>query len=208
MKKLMTLALALYLAGVPFAVAAFQAPDVIPTGEAQAPGQPAVADGVNNGTILSFDNMAAISEGFLGTELIREGVPGAGAPWNIASAKGVLDKDSNLRIDVRGLVLADSGLNPVASFRGLLSCVSGDGTIQNVSTADFPADTDGNASIQERLILAGPCFAPVIFVTGPEGQWFAVTGSASVAVAPDAPVLPDLPDVADIPDEPAAPEVP
>lgn len=205
MKKLMTLALVLCLAGVPFAAAAFQAPDRIQTADAQAPESPIVADGINNGTILSFDNMAGISEGFLGTELIREGVPGAGAPWNIASAKGVLDKDSNLRIDVRGLVLVDSGLNPVASFRGLLSCVSGDGTIQNVSTADFPADIDGNASIQERVLLDGPCFAPVIFITGPEGQWFAVTGNASVAVAPDAPVLPDLPDVADIPDAPDAP---
>lgn len=208
MKKLMTLALVLCLAGVPFAVAAFQAPEGILTGEAQAPEPPAVADRVNNGTILSFDNMAAISEGFLGTELIREGVPGAGAPWNIASAKGVLDKDSNLRIDVRGLVLADSGVNPVDSFRGLLSCVSGDGTIQNVSTGDFPADADGNASIQERLILAGPCFAPVIFVTGPEGQWFAVTGNASVAAVPDAPDAPDPPDAADIPDEPDAPDLP
>jgi hypothetical protein len=46
----------------------------------------------------------------------------------------------------------------------------------NVSTDDFLADQIGNATILATLKLPSPCFAPIIFVTSPDGQWFATTG--------------------------------
>ena len=90
---------------------------------------------------------------------------------------------------VMGLVLADDPAvpaelrltNPVANFRAVVSCRSIDGmgnsSIVNVSTGAFPASPTGEARISARLDLPSPCLAPIVFVTSPGGNWFAVTGN-------------------------------
>jgi hypothetical protein len=84
-----------------------------------------------------------------------------------------------------GLVLAagaNAGSNPSANFRGLVSCVTGTGTFQNVLTDPFPATTGpaalggGNATIVADLVIPEPCIAPIVFVTSAGGSWFAATG--------------------------------
>ena len=87
---------------------------------------------------------------------------------------------------MRGLVLASggaAGTNPVANFRGLVSCLTDDATpVVNSSTVDFPATTGpasaggGNADIEADLDLPSPCIAPIVFVTSGGGSWFAATG--------------------------------
>jgi hypothetical protein len=71
-------------------------------------------------------------------------------------------------------------MNPSPNFRGLVSCLSigddGEVTTVNVSTDDFPADSDGNSDIEATVELPVTCFAPIIFVTSPTGAWFAMTG--------------------------------
>jgi len=75
------------------------------------------------------------------------------------------------------------GTNLFASFRALVSCQSiGAGNtaaVTNISTGDFPADPAGNSKIDAMVSLPSPCFAPIVFVTGPTGTgaWFAVTGA-------------------------------
>lgn len=131
-------------------------------------------DNVRN--VLKFDSMTPISGNLVGTDAIR-GVPGGGLPWAVESARGRLDENGKLKLKVTGLVLADSGTNPAPTFRGLVSCIGDDGTeAAPVATADFPTDVDGNVIIEETLSFSGPCLAPIVFVAGPEGQWFAVTG--------------------------------
>ena len=137
--------------------------------------------------ILEFDTMVGVPAAFGGTTnaaLIRN-VPGGGLPWMLTSAKGELSTSGKLEITVTGLVLAagaNTGNNPIANFRGLVSCLTTSATVVNVSTGDFPATTGpataggGNAKIGATLDLPNPCIAPIIFVTNSGGSWFASTG--------------------------------
>ena len=86
-----------------------------------------------------------------------------------------------LRVRTRGLILVNTGTNPVPMFRAIVSCQSidskGDADVVNVSTDAFQADADGNSRVDTRLELPNPCIAPIVFVTSPGGAWFAATGN-------------------------------
>ena len=129
--------------------------------------------------------MVGTPQAFTGATNAIRNVPGGGTPWTLKRGEGELTDDGELEIKVRGLVLAagaNAGTNPLAQFRGLVSCLRADATIENVSTDLFPATTGaasaggGNARIEAELTLPQPCIAPIIFVTSPTGSWFAVTG--------------------------------
>ena len=137
--------------------------------------------------VLKFDTMVGVPAGLTGTQsqLPLRGINGGGIPWAIADASGELRANGHLEISVQGLVLAagaNAGSNPIAFFRGLVSCVTSTGSVQNVLTDPFPATTGpassggGNAEIEADLVLPQPCIAPIIFVTSPGGSWFATTG--------------------------------
>jgi hypothetical protein len=139
--------------------------------------------------MLEFQTMVGVPQAFTGAgnaAAIR-GVAGGGIPWRLDLGKGELSTGGHLEIKVRGLVLAagaNAGSNPVANFRGLVSCLtdSNPPTVVNVPTGDFPATTGpasaggGNATIEANLDLPNPCIAPIVFVTSPGGAWFASTG--------------------------------
>jgi hypothetical protein len=139
--------------------------------------------------VLRFGTMAAVVGPYVGPDHPIREVPGGGLPWQIDEAHGVLRAGGRLRIEVEGLVLlADDpvpadlqGTNPVPFFRGLVSCetidAEGDAVTTNVSTDPFPATASGDAEILDTVSLPSPCFAPVVFVTSPTGQWFSVTGN-------------------------------
>jgi hypothetical protein len=136
--------------------------------------------------ILEFDTMVGIPDAFTGTKNPIRNINGGGLPWTLTSAHGELTTSGKLEIEVQGLVLAagaNAGSNPVATFRGLVSCLKSDGTIQNILTEPFPATTGpassggGNAKIEANVALPQPCIAPIIFVTSPNGAWFAATGN-------------------------------
>jgi hypothetical protein len=104
----------------------------------------------------------------------------------LTSGSGELKANGHLEIEVQGLVLAagaNTGSNPIASFRAIVSCLTSDGSVKNITTDTFPATTGpasaggGNAEIEADLDLPQPCIAPIIFVTSPGGSWFATTGS-------------------------------
>ena len=139
-------------------------------------------------SLLEFGAMAALPASLTGTQSASplRGVNGGGLPWMLTSGRGELSTSGHLEIKVTGLVLAagpNAGSNPIASFRGLVSCVRSDGTFSNVLTDPFPATTGpassggGNAKIEADVSLPSPCLAPIVFVTSPGGAWFAVTGS-------------------------------
>jgi hypothetical protein len=138
-------------------------------------------------TILSFGNMVGVPALLTGTQSLvpLRGVPGGGLPWMLSSASGYLRANGSLKVEVEGLVLAagaNTGSNPISSFRAMVSCVRSDGTFDNILTAAFPATTGpassggGNADIETSVTLPQPCIAPIIFVTSPGGAWFAATG--------------------------------
>lgn len=130
-------------------------------------------------TVLEFRSMEAVTGPFVGAPFPERGVPGGGRPWIIASGDGELHLDGAIEVHVRGLVLTDTGENPIATFKALVSCFDFDGNVVNVSTAEFPASTAGDADIEDRVTgLPDPCYAPIVFVTSPAGNWFAVHGAA------------------------------
>ena len=144
--------------------------------------------GADPGTILKFDVMAPVTGPYVGTGNPIRMVPGGGLPWMIREGTGFLTRDGRLQIHVRGLDLANDpavpanlrGTNPVPAFEAIVSCqtISGGAAIVgNVTTAQFPASTRGNADIKARVTLPRPCIAPVVFVASPGGAWFAATGS-------------------------------
>lgn len=141
-------------------------------------------------TIANFSTMTPVTGPYVGPANPIRGVAGGGLPWILKSGFSSLNH-GRLFVRVRGLVLANDpsvpaalrGTNPFPDYRALVSCQSiGTGntaTVTNVSTADFKADSKGNSTIFTKISLPMPCFAPIVFVTGPTGTdvWFAVTGS-------------------------------
>jgi hypothetical protein len=138
--------------------------------------------------ILEFDTMVGVPAGLTGTQSasVLRGINGGGLPWVLTSAHGELKASGKLEIEVQGLVLAagaNTGSNPSAVFRGLVSCLGSDGSVQNILTDPFPATTGpassggGNARIEAMVALPQPCIAPIVFVTNNGGSWFAVTGN-------------------------------
>jgi hypothetical protein len=125
--------------------------------------------------IFRFGSMVGVSGALVGTDLVRE-VPAGQRPWRIARGEGRLMDDGLVRINVEGLVLLEDGTNPVVAFRGLVSCLTAEGGVANVLTGEFTADPAGNAQIEETIEIPGSCFAPVVFVTSTDGNWFASTG--------------------------------
>jgi hypothetical protein len=136
--------------------------------------------------ILEFDTMVGVPSTLTGaqSQAPLRGINGGGAPWAITSAHGELTTSGHLEIEVVGLVLATTGSNPAAFFRGRVSCVKSDGSFENNILTDlFPATTGpasaggGNAKIEANVTLPQPCIAPIIFVTNAGGSWFAATGN-------------------------------
>jgi len=135
--------------------------------------------------ILEFDTMVGLPQAFTGDQNPIRGINGGGLPWTIDSSSGELKANGKLEIDVHGLVFAagpNTGANTIPNFRAIVSCLTGDGGIENVTTGLFPAtlgsaaNGGGNAKIETNLTLPKQCIAPIVFVTSPGGAWFASTG--------------------------------
>ena len=151
--------------------------------------QDSPANSSNIDKILEFQTMYGVDGPFVGEDHPIRDVNGDELPWEVEdSISGKLDTQGNLMITVRGLVFKDDpsvppeliGKNDEAEFRALVSClteVGDDVETQNVITEGFPADEDGNSTINAKIELPNPCVAPIIMVlAGSEDKWFAVTG--------------------------------
>ena len=137
--------------------------------------------------VLKFNSMVGVPAGLTGAQSQGplRGINGGGIAWAIGEASGELRANGHLEISVQGLVLAagaNTGINPSAVFRGLVSCVTDTGAVVNILTDPFPATTGpaseggGNAEIVADITLPQPCIASIIFVTSAGGNWFAATG--------------------------------
>jgi hypothetical protein len=150
-------------------------------------GTVAVATAKGPDKVLQWKTMVGVPAGLTGaqSQVPLRGINGGGIPWTIEKGHGALSASGHLEIDVKGLVLAagaNTGSNPSATFRGLVSCVNPDGTFTNVLTDPFPATTGpastggGNSEIEADVSLPSTCIAPIVFVTSGTGSWFASTG--------------------------------
>jgi hypothetical protein len=108
--------------------------------------------------------------------LIVNGVTGGGVPWAIDNGRAKLFADGRLEVDVEGLVVASTGVNPIANGRAVLTC----GDAPAASSPVVPFSPAGDAQVSTQVELPSSCLAPAVFFVGvlPNGaeRWFAVTG--------------------------------
>jgi hypothetical protein len=126
------------------------------------------------GTLIEFDSMTGVSGAAVGAVNDR-GIKGGGLPWVIRSGHGEVDRQGNVRVTVRGLIIAGhTPPNPVPFFKATVSCITPSGVV-NVSTAVAPASASGNSTIRGTVALPAQCGQPIVFVAAPTGQWFAMS---------------------------------
>ena len=100
------------------------------------------------------------------------GLTGGGVPWSIDAGRVQLFTDGRLHVDVEGLVITATGVNPVTSGKAILTCSNG----QVAETGTVPFSATGDATIDTVIDLPAQCLAPAVFFTNATGRWFAVTG--------------------------------
>jgi hypothetical protein len=109
--------------------------------------------------------------------LSLQGVAGGGVPWVIDEGRAMLFTDGRLHVEVQGLVLASSHVNPVAQGRAVVTCDSAPAA----SSPIVPFSPTGDAEVDATVSLPAPCLAPAVFFVGVLAngaeRWFAVTGS-------------------------------
>jgi hypothetical protein len=137
-------------------------------------------------TILEFDTMTPVVAPFTGPTHPIRGIGGGGVPWVIQRGEGELSSNGKLEVEVRGLVIASTGVNPVAQFIAAVNCLttSSPDTGVTLLTAPVNVGPQGNARFEARLNLPHPCIAPIVFVGTPAVvnnqaslRWFATTGN-------------------------------
>jgi hypothetical protein len=117
-----------------------------------------------------FDSsLAAIPTG----GLVLDGVTGGGVPWSIDEGRATLTADGRLHVEVQGLVVTASGVNPSPTGRAAVVCA---GAVVAMTDA-VPFSTAGDAEVDAQVDVASPCLdLAVLFLNGAGTRWFAVTG--------------------------------
>jgi len=117
---------------------------------------------------------------------IIAGVQSGGAPWTVERGSAVLNDDGKLHVTLRDLILPNLGNpGPVTNVSASFVCGGAGGTV--VATTDpVPLSGDGNADIDAKIAVPGPCFAPTVLVRAagfngnvlPQpGPWIAASGT-------------------------------
>jgi hypothetical protein len=113
-------------------------------------------------------------QGSLVTDPTLFGVKPGGAPWVISRGKTTLDTHGRLEVDVRGLIIPTTGVNPVPMLAASVAC---NGEVV-ATTATVPFSTAGNARIKAMVTLPTRCLAPAVLLN-PNGiatTYIGVTG--------------------------------
>lgn len=114
------------------------------------------------------------------------GVNACGKVWKIKSGEVELDRDGDLEVEIKGLVLDDAS---TGEFNGtadgvtqvVVSLVCGGSKAAVVAETDrFALSKNGKADIETKLRMPSQCIAPIILVReiwdGKVGGWLAATG--------------------------------
>lgn len=131
-----------------------------------------VASATAGGAKVLHARMAGIPSG----APMLHGLTGGGVAWSIEEGRTMLFADGRLHVEVQGLVVAASGVNPIPTGRAVLTCSS----VAAARSPIVPFSTTGDAEVNTVLDLPTTCLAPAVFfvgitATGAE-RWFAVTG--------------------------------
>ena len=97
---------------------------------------------------------------------------GGGVPWSIDNGRVLLFADGRLHVEVEGLVITASGVNPIATGKAVVTC----GGVTADESDLVPFSPAGDATVNAVVELPSPCLAPAVFFTNATSRWFAVTG--------------------------------
>ncbi len=132
--------------------------------------------------LLEFDSMIPVSGIFLGTAKPANpvrGLDGGNAPWAITEGQGQLSATGDVEVEVKGLIVAPLGFNPVPNFQVIVSCLTTSNQVVNVSAGNMEMEdvAAGNAHLETHVTLPSTCNAPIVFVTSPgtPARWFAAS---------------------------------
>jgi hypothetical protein len=106
-----------------------------------------------------------------------DGLIGGGVAWSLEEGRTMLFSDGRLHVEVQGLVVASSGVNPIATGRAVVTCSSEAAARSPI----VPFSPTGDAEVNAIVDLPASCLAPAVFFVGITGtgaeRWFAVTGT-------------------------------
>ena len=128
----------------------------------------AVSTATAGGRKVLDSTMAGLPTG----SLVLSGLTGGGVPWSISNGRVHLFADGRLHVEVEGLVVTASGVNPVATGKAVVAC---GGTFAD-DTDVVPFSAAGDAEVDTVVGLPSPCLAPAVFFTNATNRWFAVSG--------------------------------
>jgi hypothetical protein len=133
-------------------------------------------------SLVEFDSMTGVTAA--GINVVNDrGITAGGKPWVITSGRGEVDRQGNVHVQVRGLVIPVApfnGTSPVKIFRATVSCLTPHGVV-NVTTGTFPTGSTGDATISGTVALPHPCKDPIVFVVNGTASadgtfaWFAMS---------------------------------
>ena len=89
------------------------------------------------------------------------GATPGGAPWVISKGKARLSTMGKLEVEVKGLVIPPSGVNPLPRLSATVVC---SGT-RLTPTASVPFSPAGNAEIEATVMLPARCLAPAVLLS-------------------------------------------
>jgi hypothetical protein len=105
--------------------------------------------------------------------LVLDGLTGGGVPWSIDEGTATLTSDGRLHVEVQGLVVTSTGVNPVTTGgRAIVAC---DGA-PVASTGIVAFSATGDAEVDAQVNLPSPCLDVAVFFTTATNKWLAVTG--------------------------------
>src|SRR3990172_1740729 len=102
--------------------------------------------------------------------LAMDGLTGGGVPWSIDSGRVLLFADGRLHVEVEGLVITSSGVNPVTTGKAVVTC----GGAPVAETATVPFSATGDPQIDAVVSLPSPCLGVTVFFTNATSRWFSV----------------------------------
>jgi hypothetical protein len=102
------------------------------------------------------------------------GLTRGGAPWVISEGTARLRANGDLRVEVEGLVIPTTGVNPVPRLSATVACNG----VALPPTATVPFSTAGDAVIEARVALPARCLAPAVLLNpnGNAAVYIAATG--------------------------------
>jgi hypothetical protein len=128
----------------------------------------------NNGGGQRSHLLGAPIQGSRTDDPLLFGVKPGGAPWVVSSGKAELDTSGRLEVEVRGLIIPTTGVNPLPLIAASVAC---NGVVV-ATTSTVPFSTTGDARVEATVQLPGRCLAPAVLLNpnGTPTTYIAVTG--------------------------------